>query len=72
MNAELLNNKIAELKRNRAPKHEILEMEEEYNSKDNQHAIEVDLFLKKTKNYRKIGAFEGAGYLPKGLVPPHD
>jgi hypothetical protein len=65
-----LNTNLAELKRNRAPKNEILEAEEEYNLKDKQHAIEVDLFLQKTKNYRKIGAFEGAGYLPKGLYRP--
>lgn len=63
----VLNSKIAELKRSRAPKYEILELEEEYNLKDKQHAEKVDLFLQKTKNYRKIGAFEGAGYLPKGL-----
>lgn len=65
-----LNNKIAELKRNRAPKQEILEAEEEYNQKDKQHALDLDLFLQKTKNYRRIGAFEGAGYLPKGLYRP--
>ena len=65
-----LNNKIAELKRNRAPKHEILEAEEEYNLKDKKHADELDLFLQKTKNYRKVGVFEGAGYSPKGLYRP--
>jgi len=65
-----LNIKVAELKRNRAPKQEILKTEEEYNLKDKQHAAEVDRFLRKTKNYRKIGAFEGAGYSPKGLYRP--
>jgi hypothetical protein len=65
-----LNNKIAELKKNRALKNEIIEAEELYNQKDKQHAVDVDLFLKKTKNYRKVGAFEGAGYLPKGLYRP--
>jgi hypothetical protein len=65
-----LNNNIAELKRNRAPKHEIAQAEEEYNLKDKKHAEEVDLFLQKTKQHRMIGAFEGAGYLPKGLYRP--
>jgi hypothetical protein len=65
-----LNNKVAELKRNRAPKQEILEAEEEYNLKDKQHAVEVDRSLQKTKYYGKVGAFEGAGYLPKGLYRP--
>ncbi len=65
-----LNNKVAKLKRNRAPKQEILETEEEYNLKDKQHADVVDRFLQKTKNYRKVGAFEGAGYSPKGLYRP--
>ena len=65
-----LNNKVAELKRNRAPKHEILEAEEEYNLKDKKHADELDLFLQKTKNYRRVGAFEGAGYSSKGLYRP--
>lgn len=66
----MLNNKIAELKRNRAPKLEIEEAEAEYNMKDKQHAEKVDRFLKKTKNYKKVGAFEGAGYLSKGLYRP--
>lgn len=65
-----LNNKVAELKRNRAPKLEIEEAEAEYNLKDKQHAEEVDRFLRKTKNFRKVGAFEGAGYLAKGLYRP--
>ncbi len=65
-----LNNKIAELKKSRAPKHEIAEAEEEYNLKDKLHAEEVDRFLQKAKNYRRVGAFEGAGYLPKGLYRP--
>jgi len=65
-----LNNKIAEMKRNRAPKNEILEAENEYNLKDKQHAVDVDLFLQKAQNFRKVGAFEGAGYLPKGLYRP--
>lgn len=65
-----LNIKMADLKRNRAPKQEILDAEEEYNLKDKKHAGERDLFLQKTNNYRKIGAFEGAGYSPKGLYRP--
>lgn len=66
----VLNSKVAELKRNRVPKQEILDAEEEYDLKDKQHAEVVDRFLQKTKNYRKVGAFEGAGYSPKGLYRP--
>ena len=44
-----LNSKIAELKKNRAPKNEIIETEELYNQKDKQHAVDVDLFLQKNK-----------------------
>lgn len=66
----MLNNRIAELKRNRAPKFEIEKAEAEYNMKDKLHAEEVDRFLKKTKNYKKVGAFEGAGYLARGLYRP--
>lgn len=66
----VLNSKVAELKRNRVPKQEILEAEEEYDLKDKRHAEEVDRFLRKTKNFRKVGAFEGAGYLAKGLYRP--
>lgn len=65
-----LNNKISELKRNRTPKFEIEEAEAEYNLKDKQHAEEVDKFLRKAKNFRKVGAFEGAGYRAKGLYRP--
>ncbi|MCK7528514.1 MAG: hypothetical protein MZV64_68600 [Ignavibacteriales bacterium] len=56
-----LNTKVAELKRNRAPKQEILDTEEEYNLKRSATRwTSLTCFVQRTKNYRKIGAFEGA------------
>lgn len=65
-----LNNHIAELKRNRAPEEQIKSAEEEYALKDKLHSEKVDSYLKKSKYWAKVGAFEGAGYLPKGLYRP--
>lgn len=65
-----LNKKIAELKRNNAPSDQILKLEEEYGLKDKEHSKEVENFLKNSKYWNKIGVFEGAGYLSKGLYRP--
>jgi hypothetical protein len=65
-----LNEKIAELKRNNSNSEEISKFREEYNRKDNSHSEEVYNFLKNSKYWGKIGAFEGAGYLSKGLFRP--
>jgi hypothetical protein len=65
-----LNEKIAELKRENASDEQIIKAQNEYNSKDRQHSQEVDEFLRNSKYWDKIGAFEGAGYLSKGLYRP--
>jgi hypothetical protein len=65
-----LNNTIAELKRNKASESEIKSAQDEYDLKDKLRAIEVEKFLKKSKFWGKVGAFEGAGYLSKGLYRP--
>jgi hypothetical protein len=65
-----LNSFISELKRNRAPENEIRAAEEEYAIKDKNQSEKVDKYLKSIKFWNKVGAFEGAGYQPKGIYRP--
>jgi hypothetical protein len=65
-----LNSFISELKRNRAPENEIRAAEEEYAIKDKNQSEKVDKYLKSSKFWNKVGAFEGAGYQPKGIYRP--
>lgn len=65
-----LNERIAELKRNKAANEEIAKSQEEYNRKDKLHSEEVADFLKNSQYWNKIGVFEGAGYLSTGLFRP--
>ncbi len=65
-----LNEKIAELKRNKSSNDEINKAQEDYNRKDKEHSEKVSNFLNNSKFFGKIGAFEGAGYLSKGLYRP--
>jgi IgA Peptidase M64/Peptidase M64 N-terminus len=65
-----LNNKIADLKRNHASEEYITKAESEYAQKDKERTARVDKYLQSSKYYGKVGAFEGAGYLPKGLYRP--
>jgi hypothetical protein len=65
-----LNSYIAELKRKRAPEEQIKAAEEEYAMKDKLQSEKVDKYLQSSKYWGKVGAFEGAGYLPKGLYRP--
>ncbi len=65
-----MNDKIANLKRDNASKDLIEQAETEYVLKDKKRSEEVDEFLENEKNYGKVGAFEGAGYLPKGMYRP--
>ncbi|QQS35856.1 MAG: peptidase M64 [Ignavibacteriales bacterium] len=62
-----INNKIAELTRNRADEKVIAELRTEYDKKDREHSEVVDKYLKSSKFYGKVGAYEGAGYASKGL-----
>ncbi len=62
-----LNNYISELKRNRAPEDQIKAAEDEYAIKDKEQSIKVDNYLRSSKYWNKVGAFEGAGYKPTGL-----
>ena len=65
-----LNNKIAELKRNKAEVSQIQAAENEYAKKDKTHSDIVDSYLVKNKDYGKVGAFEGAGYVANGMYRP--
>jgi len=65
-----LNDKIAELKRTGTPQEEIHKAEQEYNEKDKNHSLVVDRYLRKSKYWDKVGAFEGAGYSAQGLYRP--
>ena len=65
-----LNSYVAELKRNRAPENEIKSAEEEYAMKDKKQSEKVDKYLLGSKYWNKVGAFEGAGYMPTGLYRP--
>jgi|SRR5690554_3424300 len=65
-----LNNKIAELKKNKSSHEEIIKAEDEYNRKDREHSAEVEKFLQNSRFWGKVGAYEGAGYLSRGLYRP--
>ena len=65
-----LNNKIAGLKKNKAPRDQIKRAEEYYNQKDKMHADWIDRYLSKSAYTGKVGVFEGAGYASKGLYRP--
>ncbi|MCB9210897.1 MAG: peptidase M64 [Ignavibacteriales bacterium] len=65
-----MNSKTAELKRNKASLELIKKAENDYAEFDKEHSIKVDKYLQSSKYYGKVGAFEGAGYLPKGLYRP--
>ena len=65
-----LNNKIADLKKNNASDTEIAAAENEYLKNDIEHNKKVHQYLKQCKNWGLTGAFEGAGYSPRGLYRP--
>lgn len=62
-----LNRKIAKLKRENAPREEIAKNEELSDKLSKENAARVDEYLKKCKEYGKIGVFEGAGYCKNGM-----
>jgi len=65
-----MNNRIAELKKNKASAELIKAAEDEYARKDKEHSDLVDSYLRKNANYGKVGAFEGAGYVANGMYRP--
>ena len=68
--ADELNDRIAYLKRTKAPETEVREAELLYNKLDREHSEKIHKYLKNSKFYGKVGAFEGAGYASKGIYRP--
>lgn len=65
-----LNTKIAQMKRENADPGLIKAAEIEYAKKDRKNAEVVDQYLKSSKYAGMTGAFEGAGYISKGMFRP--
>jgi hypothetical protein len=65
-----VNAKIAALKKSGAPEAEIAPIEEESERLSLEHAQKMDAFLRKSRYWGKVGAFEGAGYSSEGLYRP--
>jgi hypothetical protein len=65
-----MNDRIAELKKTGESKEDIEAAENEYTLRDKEHSDKVDKYLRSSKYWGTIGAFEGAGYLAKGLYRP--
>jgi hypothetical protein len=65
-----LKAKINQLKKNESPEDEILKAESEYDKNSTENSKKVDQYLKASKYWNQVGAFEGAGYSPKGLYRP--
>jgi len=65
-----MNDKIAELKKIKADANQIQAAENEYANKDREHSDLVDNYLKANKDFGKVGAFEGAGYVSTGMYRP--
>jgi len=65
-----MNKRTAQLKRERQSADVIKAAEDAYSKKDKEHSLIVDSYLKKNSNYGKVGAFEGAGYVPNGMYRP--
>jgi hypothetical protein len=65
-----LNEKIARMKREGAPKEDIARLEEENERLSLEQARKVDDFLARSHYAMKVGAFEGAGYSSAGLYRP--
>ncbi len=66
----ITNNQIAEAKRKNQNKALIKSLEDEYDKNDREHTAVLDKFLRNSKYWGKVGAFEGAGYASKGLYRP--
>jgi len=65
-----LNEKIARMKREGAPREEIIKLEEESEKLSLEQARKIEEFLARSKYAGKVGAFEGAGYSSTGLYRP--
>ncbi len=64
------NEKIAKMKRERAPAADIAKVVAESDRLSRENGKQVDAFLVKSKYAGMVGAFEGAGYASQGLYRP--
>ncbi len=64
---ERLNDVTYNLQRSGAPQEEVDKSRIDYDIKSSDREKEVQKYLSKSKYAGKVGAFEGAGYVPKGL-----
>ncbi|GAH38706.1 unnamed protein product, partial [marine sediment metagenome] len=65
-----INEKIARMKREKAPQAEVEKVEQESDRLSRDHAKKVDDYFSKSRFRDKVGVFEGAGYSAKGLYRP--
>jgi hypothetical protein len=65
-----INERIATMKREKAPQAEVEKVEQESERLSREHAKKMDDYLSKSRFRDKVGAFEGAGYSAKGLYRP--
>jgi hypothetical protein len=65
-----LNDRIAGLKKAGADPDKIRRAEEEYARRDREHSDKVDAYLKASRFWGQVGAYEGAGYSAEGLYRP--
>lgn len=65
-----INEKIARMKREKAPQAEVEKIEQESDRLSRDHAKNVDDYFSKSRFRDKVGVFEGAGYSAKGLYRP--
>ena len=65
-----MNNVTYELQRNHAPQEEVDNSRKNYDQKSLERFHEVQEFLSNSQYNGKVGAFEGAGYVSKGLYRP--
>lgn len=65
-----INEKIARMKREKAPQAEVEKIEQESDRLSGDHAKNVDDYFSKSRFRDKVGVFEGAGYSAKGLYRP--
>ncbi len=65
-----INSEIAKLKREGAEKEKIDSLIQKAETIKERHTKRVEEFLRNSKYWGKVGAFEGAGYASKGLYRP--
>jgi hypothetical protein len=65
-----INEEIARMKREDAPKEAVAKAEAESERLSKQHADKMDAYLAKSAFKGKVGAFEGAGYSSEGMYRP--